>query len=120
VAVLLRSSKDQELRKAKLRKDGKNWTWVLEFKASTKELKDELDKDSCCDPEKGWQILRYAFITLFWANASKEDLTDICKYIRGCYMSSHNRHTSVSWTARTMMPHHMIVFCQNTSAIWIR
>ncbi len=42
------------------------------------------------------------------------------RFIPRSSMSSHDRYTSVSWTARTILHHQMIVFLQNTTTIWIR
>jgi hypothetical protein len=78
----------------------------LEFTASTQ---DELKKEFQRIRVEYVVILRmydrshcYAFITLSWAKASKVDPSDIGTMC-GCYMSSHDRYTSVSWTARTIM-----------------
>ena len=62
----------------------------LEFKASTKELKDELDKVLCKIHVEDVVISRkdgrsrgYAFVTLSWARASNFNPFDICKLYSG-------------------------------------
>jgi hypothetical protein len=62
----------------------------LEFKASTKELKDELDREfqrirveDVVIQRKDGRSRGYAFVTLSWAKASKVDPSDICKIFSG-------------------------------------
>jgi hypothetical protein len=102
----------------------------LEFKASTKDLKDALNAEfdeirveDVVIPRKDGRSRGYAFVTLSWAQALKHQMSihqTSARFIRGYYMSSHDKHTSVSWTARTILHLQMIVFRQITSTIWIR
>ncbi len=62
----------------------------MEFKASTKELKDELDREfqrirveDVVIQRKDGRSRGYAFVTLSWAKASKVDPSDICKIFSG-------------------------------------
>ena len=67
----------------------------LEFKASTKDLKDALDEEfdeirveNVLIPRKDGrsraaQTRGYAFVTLSWAQASKVDPSDICTFYSG-------------------------------------
>ncbi len=99
----------------------------LEFKASTKDLKEALDREfhkiqveNVVSRDRTADLAVMCFATLSWAQVSKVDPSDICTIIWGCYMSSHDRYTSVGWTARSILHHQMIVFRQNTSITWIR
>jgi hypothetical protein len=62
----------------------------LEFKASTKDLKDALDREfhkiqveDIVIPRKDGRSRSYAFVTLPWAKASKVDPSDICTFYLG-------------------------------------
>ena len=62
----------------------------LEFKASTKELKDELDKvfrkihvEDVVIPRKDGRSRGYAFVTLSWAKASNISKFYMCKFYSG-------------------------------------
>ena len=64
----------------------------LEFKASTKQLKDELDLvfhkihvDDGVIPVKNSRSCGYAFVNLSWANALTADPADICKVLSGMF-----------------------------------
>jgi hypothetical protein len=99
----------------------------LEFKASTNDLKDALDEEfdeirveDVVIPRKDGRSRGYAFVSLSWPKHQRSIHQTSARFIRGSSMSSHDRYTSVSWTARTILHHQMIVFRQNTSTIWIR
>ena len=62
----------------------------LEFKASTKELKDELNKvfhkihvEDVVIPRKDGRSRGYAFVTLSWARASNVNPFNICNLYTG-------------------------------------
>ena len=62
----------------------------LEFKASTKQLKDELDRvfhkihvEDVVIPMKNGRYCGYAFVTLSWASASTVNPADICTVFWG-------------------------------------
>jgi hypothetical protein len=62
----------------------------LEFKASTKQLKDELDRvfhkihvEDVVTPMKNGRSCCYAFVTLSWASASTVNPADICTVFSG-------------------------------------
>ncbi len=62
----------------------------LEFKASTRDLKDALDRQSheihveeVEIQRKGGRSCGYAFVTLSWAKALKVDPSDICTFYSG-------------------------------------
>jgi hypothetical protein len=62
----------------------------LEFKASTKDLKDALDAEfdeirveDAVIPRKDGRSRGYAFVSLSWAQASKVDPSDICTFHSG-------------------------------------
>jgi hypothetical protein len=62
----------------------------LEFKASTKDLKDALDTEfdefhieDVVIPRRDGRSRCYAFVTLSWAKASKVDPSDICTFYSG-------------------------------------
>ena len=62
----------------------------LEFKASTKDLQEALDKvlhkihvEDVVMPRKEGRSHGYAFVTLSWAQASEVDPSDICTFYSG-------------------------------------
>jgi hypothetical protein len=62
----------------------------LDFKASTKELKDAIDREihkihfeDVVIPRKDGRSCCYVFVTLSWAKASKVDPSDTCKIYSG-------------------------------------
>jgi hypothetical protein len=75
----------------------------LEFKASTKDLKDALDAEfdeirveDVVIPRKDGRSRRYAFVTLSWAQASKVDSSDICTFYSGMFYASGSSPPRIS------------------------